>query len=48
MVSNLVSKYLSQAVREVTITISWKRGAGEQHYSISTYWVDLNHDFPQP
>lgn len=44
-VSRLVTQYLSQAVREVTITIYWKKGSGEQHYSISTYWVDLAHDF---
>lgn len=43
--TKLVTKYLSKAVREVTVTISWKKGTGEQKYSISTYWVDLNSDF---
>lgn len=44
-VSRLVTQYLSQAVREVTVTIYWKKGEGEQRYSVSTYWVDLGHDF---
>lgn len=44
-VSQLVTQYLSQAVREVTVTIYWKKGGGEQHFSVSTYWVDLGHDF---
>ncbi len=44
-VTRNVTKYLSDALREVTVTISWKKGSGEQHYSISTYWVDLNHEF---
>ncbi len=41
----LLTNFLSQAVREVTVTIKWKKGSGEQKYSITTYWVDLNHEF---
>jgi type II secretion system protein I len=44
-VSKLISQYLSQAVREVTVTINVKRGGGEQHFPVTTYWVDLNHEF---
>ncbi|MBI4924477.1 MAG: type II secretion system protein [Bdellovibrio sp.] len=44
-VAKLMAKYLSQAIREVTVTVSWKKGSGEQSYSVSTYWVDLNHEF---
>lgn len=43
--TKLVTNFLSKAVREVTVTISWKKGEGEQKFSVSTYWVDLNHDF---
>jgi type II secretion system protein I len=44
-VSKLITQYLSQAVREVTVTINLKKGGGEQHFSVTTYWVDLNHEF---
>lgn len=45
MMTKLVTQYLSKAAREVTITISWQRGGGKLEYSVSTYWVDLNHEF---
>lgn len=45
MMTKLVTKFFSKAVREVTVNISWKRGKGEQKFSVSTYWVDLNHEF---
>lgn len=45
LLTKVVTNYLSKAIREVTVTISWKRGKGEQKYSVSTYWVDLNHEF---
>jgi general secretion pathway protein I len=41
----LVTNYLSKAVREVTLTVTWKSGKGEQSYQIATYWVNLNHEF---
>jgi general secretion pathway protein I len=43
--TRLLTQFLSKAVREVTVTVSWRRGSGEQSYSLSTYWVDLNHEF---
>ncbi len=45
LVSKLVSNFFSKAMREVTVTVTWQRTGGEQSYSISTYWVDLNHEF---
>lgn len=42
--TKLLTKFLSKAVREVTVTIRWKKGSGEQSYAVSTYWVDLNHE----
>ena len=41
----LVSKYLSDSIREVTVTIFYQRPSGEQSFSVTTYWVDLNHEF---
>jgi hypothetical protein len=40
-----MSSYLSKAIREVTVTITWQRGSGTQNFSVSTYWVNLNHEF---
>jgi general secretion pathway protein I len=49
MISKAVSNHFSKATREMTVTIYWKRGTTEVNYSVSTYWVDLNHEFePQP
>ena len=45
MLTKLVTQFLSKSMREVTVTISWKRGSGEQKFSLTTYWVDLNHEF---
>jgi type II secretion system protein I len=45
MLGKLVSNFLSKAIREVSVTISWKRGSGEQTFTLSTYWVDLNYEF---
>ncbi len=45
LLSKLVTQYLSKAIREISVTISWKRGSGEQSYSLSTYWVNLNEEF---
>jgi len=43
--ARLMSKYLSKAIREVSVTVSWKKGSGEQSFSVTTYWVNLNHAF---
>jgi type II secretion system protein I len=43
--TKLLTKFLSKAMREVTVTIFYKRGSGEQSFAVSTYWVDLNHEF---
>ena len=45
MMTKLVTQYLSKALREVSVTISWKKGSSDQKFSLSTYWVDLNHEF---
>ncbi len=43
--TKLMTNYISKAIREVTITIKWKRGSGEQQYVVAMYWVDLNSEF---
>lgn len=44
-ITKLVSKYLSKAVREVTVTVEWPQGKSQKQFSVSTYWVDLNSEF---
>ena len=41
----LITNFLSKAIREVTVTVTWTKGSGEQTFSVSTYWVNLNHEF---
>jgi general secretion pathway protein I len=43
--TKVITNFLSKAVREVTITVSWKRGTTTQKYDVAMYWVDLNSDF---
>jgi len=45
MMSKLVTNYLSKALREITVTIAWSKAEQEQTFSVSTYWVNLNHEF---
>ena len=45
MLTKLLTNFLSKAIREVTVTVFWKRGKGEQNFALSTYWVDLNYEF---
>lgn len=43
--TKVITNFLSKAVRQVTITISWQRGTRKQTYEVAMYWVDLNSDF---
>ena len=45
LLTKLVTNFFSKAMREVIVTIKWKRGSGTQSFTVSTYWVDLNHEF---
>jgi prepilin-type N-terminal cleavage/methylation domain-containing protein len=45
LLTKLVTKFFSKAVRELVVTIFWKHDSTEVSYSVSTYWVDLNHEF---
>jgi type II secretion system protein I len=44
MMGQLITKFLSNALREIAITVTYPRGSGEQDFVVSTYWVDLNHE----
>jgi len=41
----IATKFLSKASREITVTIKWTEKGQEQKFSVSQYWVDLNHEF---
>lgn len=45
LIGKLITKFLSNALREVTVTISWQKGPGTKSFAITTYWVDLTHEF---
>lgn len=45
MLSKLLSNYLSKALREVKVSVLWMKNGKPQTFSVSTYWVDLNHEF---
>jgi general secretion pathway protein I len=45
MLSKLLSNYLSKALREVKVSVLWMKNGKPQSFSVSTYWVDLNHEF---
>lgn len=40
-----ISKYLNDSIRELVITVKWRRASSEEKVTISTYLVDLNTDF---
>ena len=40
----IITTYLSKAIREVQITVSWQRGDNQLSYSVSTFWVNLNEE----
>ncbi len=43
--TKVLTNFLSKALREVTITVSWKRGLTTQTYEVAMYWVDLDSEF---
>jgi type II secretion system protein I len=45
MLSKLITNFLSKAIREVSVSIIWKRSGKDQSFTVTTYWVDLNHEF---
>lgn len=40
----IVTKFLSKSLREVEVSINWKKAEKPQSVSATTYWVDLNHE----
>lgn len=45
ILTKVLTNYLSKALREVTVTITWELAGGSQSFSLTTYWADLNHEF---
>lgn len=45
LLTKLLTKFLSQSIREVKVSVLWKKGSLNQDFSVTTYWVDLNHEF---
>jgi prepilin-type N-terminal cleavage/methylation domain-containing protein len=43
-VVKIATSFLSKSSREITVTIKWIESNQEQKYSVSQYWVDLNHE----
>lgn len=41
----LSTNFLSKSTREITITILWTEKKEPQKFSVSQYWVDLQHEF---
>ncbi|MBC7397615.1 MAG: prepilin-type N-terminal cleavage/methylation domain-containing protein [Bdellovibrionales bacterium] len=44
-VVKIATNYLSKSSRELTVTINWTEKGEKQSFSVSQYWVDLNHEF---
>jgi prepilin-type N-terminal cleavage/methylation domain-containing protein len=42
-VIKIATNYLNKATREITVTIKWTESKQEQQYTVSQYWVDLDH-----
>lgn len=45
LMTRLVAKFFSDALREVTVTVSFQSDGKTMKYDVTTYWVDLNHEF---
>jgi type II secretion system protein I len=40
----IVTNFLSKAIREVEVSVNWRKGEKTFSVSATTYWVDLNHE----
>ena len=45
ILTQTLTKYLNNSIREMQVTVSWPRGEGEQRVSVTTYLIDLNQEF---
>jgi general secretion pathway protein I len=45
LLGQAVTKFLSEAVRELIVTVSWSRGDGELNVTLTTYLVNLGATF---
>lgn len=44
-VNKMITTYINKTIREVTVSIIWRKGNTDQTYSLATFWVDLNREF---
>ncbi len=44
MISNSITSYLSKAMKQIIVTVTWKRGDKEQSTDITMFWVNLNQE----
>ena len=40
-----MTKFISDSIREMVVTVTWTRGKGEQRFQVSTYLIDLDAKF---
>ena len=45
LIFKLLTKYFTKAIREISVTVLWKRSGNEVSYTVSTYWINLNQEF---
>ena len=45
ILAKTLTKYFNSSLREMVVTVTWKRGDGLQHITLTTYLVDLNAEF---
>jgi len=44
--NRILTNFLSKAMREVTVSVSWNTTGKPEEYSVSFYWVNLNAEIP--
>lgn len=45
ILGQVITKFLKESIREMTVTVSWDRGKGAQKISVSTYLINLDAEF---
>lgn len=45
IVTQTLTRYFNQTIRELVVTVEWRRGTAEQKVQVSTYLVDLSKEF---
>jgi type II secretion system protein I len=40
----IITSHLSQSIHQIQVRVSWKKGSTEQDYTLSTFWVNFQHE----